>query len=242
MEIFIPICLLGGLFVCVAAPIVGYLRAYERGKNLWPRTFVRTYRVGEGAYRSMEVREERSVFVPPANVDVVAATGAFLGMMWLPSAPFVLVGLLCEADHKGPGPALIFGLSGMALSFAIMCTGPGLLERKTPRGARAVASWSLVHNAIVLATVAYATATFALGTSDPIGLKSYDVWRMYALDNVVGLIALVYASASIVHAIYMRRAANALLREGEGFTESPPPEQGRACSSPSFQSSFAPPS
>jgi hypothetical protein len=124
------VCLVIGVLVqvCIAAPILRYLRVYERGKALWPKTFVRTHVVGEGAYRSALVREERTVFSPPAQIDVVAATSAFLGMMWLPALPVVLIGLLFEAD-SGPGPALVFGVPGLFLSGAIMCTGPGLLER-----------------------------------------------------------------------------------------------------------------
>jgi len=242
MEIMIAICLVVGAVICLATPIVSYMRAYDRGKRLWPQTFVRTYRVGEGAYRSMEVREERSVFVPPANVDLVAATSAFLGMMWLPAAPFVIVGLLVEGD-KGPGPAVFFGLTGMVLSFAILLTGPRLLERKNPHAARFVANWSILHNAILLGVIAYATSVFVLGAPDPIAMKHNDLWRMYALEHIVAFGALLYACGSITHAFYMRRAAKAILREQEEqFTQLDPLAQEPACSSPSFQSSFAPPS
>jgi hypothetical protein len=243
METMIAICLVVGAVICIATPFVSYVRAYDRGKKLWPQTFVRTYRVGEGAYRSMEVREERSVFAPPAKVDVVAATSAFLGMMWLPAAPFVALGLLVEGDGKGPGPVVFFGLTGMVLSVAILLTGPRLLERKNPRAARFVANWSILHNAILLGVIAYATSVFVFGAPDPIAMKHYELWSMYALEHVVGFGALLYALGSIAHAFYMRRAAKAILRDEEdSFSQLDPPAQEPACSSPSFQSSFAPPS
>jgi hypothetical protein len=137
--------------------------------------------------------------------------------MWLPALPVVGIGLLLDA-----GPAWSFGLAGMALSFAILCTGPGLLERKHPRRAQFVARWSLVQNTAVLGAIA-----------------------MYSLDGWVGQCALCYAVASLVHGVAMLRAAGAVLRTNEGevtVTPLDPLARGPACSSPSSQPSYGRPS
>jgi hypothetical protein len=64
--------------------------------------------------------------------------------------------------------------------------------------------------------IAYATAVFVLGAPDPLAMTQVHSWQIYALGEGTtwfALVAVGYAIASIVHAIYMDRAASATLRE-----------------------------
>jgi hypothetical protein len=193
---------LGILTACVVAPMTRFSRAMARGKAMWPRTVVRTLEAPLGAYRSSTVREERTIHAPPRFVEIVAIVSAFMGMAWLPSLPIVGLGLAVEADKGGgPGPALVFGLTGMALSIGIFVTGPRLLERRRVGGARLVGWWAILHNVAIL------VAMILVSTAAARGEEAGGAWMMYSLTEPIGWIALGYVLFSIAHAIALLRAA-----------------------------------
>jgi hypothetical protein len=105
-----------------------------------------------------------------------------------------------------------------------------------------VGLWSILHNTILLGVIAYSTSVFVFGGPDPLAMRGHELWRMYALEHLVGVGALVYACGSIAHAIFLRRAARAILKEPEDLSQLHPLAPEQACSSPSFRSSFVPPS
>ena len=127
-----------------------------------------------------------------------------MGVPALLSVPLMALGVADEAGRAEGvvvGPALGFGVTGLALAVGVFAAGVALLRRRASSRAlaRRVAVWSIVHNAAVIFAV-------SLATHGPYDLPRG--WSDFSI-HAFGWMALLYAAVSYGHAFTLLFAAAA---------------------------------
>jgi hypothetical protein len=174
-------------------PGLMWLGYREEAKARWPRRVVGTQVVNAAKYREAVVPTfggER----PPFNVRVAAIGAWGLGQMFLPGLALGLFGLLVVIG--------VVSIPGLILAWKNFFTGRTLLlgERGAEEKARSLASFTVILNVLVLAVVAVGSLwNLATATSALRALR-----EIVALGGPVAL----YAAISLMHARFLRRAAD----------------------------------
>lgn len=172
----------------LAAPVLIYLHAMKRQRSTWD-VVDRVYVPTGGAYRGTVVDLPRSPGVPLA-VRAASMWSLYMLVPAVVSVPMLLMGFVYAT-----APSVVFGPLGIGVAALIVIAGRKLLraDAGAAKFARTVAIVEIVHNVVVIGSVALVSTT-------PMGHG--DAWEAWSVDKL-GIAAVSYAAVSICHAIYL---------------------------------------
>lgn len=187
---------LGAVLVALgllSAPVLLYRHAMKRQRNTWD-VVDRVYVPTGGAYRGTVVDVSRSPGVPLA-VRAASMWSLYMLVPAVVSVPCLLMGFA-----YAPAPSLVFGPVGIGIAALVVIAGRKLLraDRGAAKLGRTVAIVEIVHNVVVLGSV-------ALASMSPKGHG--DAWEAWSVEKL-GIAAILYAAVSICHAVYLLGAVS----------------------------------
>lgn len=169
---------------------------------------------GQGVYRQVNIAQ-RSQGRAPCSVVAAAWSSFFIGQWIVPGGLAMLLLLLVMVEVSWTTHPTILAValsapSGLALGARVLGLGAQLLSRDfgVERQARRTASWSFVHNGLLIA---------AMAISAIVESQEEATW--------LAMITGTWALASVAHALLLRRAARSIEHHAsrEWLPEAVPP-------------------
>jgi hypothetical protein len=196
--------------LALVVPVGVYVSHGGGGGRVWGLVTAGEEVRGGGAYRTARATLWKRG-AAPLTVRVAALSSFFLGQMILPGALAAVVGLLVTIVAVGHAKEIavlvvvqLSAPTGLVVAAYLLAAGAAMLERAEDAAvkARRAARWALVHNLVLLAGLAAATA----------------IER-----DAAAVVPALYACLSIGQALLVRRAADAIEAYTARQNEEPAP-------------------